>query len=269
MVKPFFVHCRPQQRLGLHVLLGNVPSGRQVATKASLVKAIVNYLNLALENWSEAVAAALEDTPSGTIFVMRNVTVVLDEVCVDIPPFKSLTVVSQGQRCRIRFYDHALRRCRIRGHPTVQVADGRLTRTALSHPLGWLREFRDKVNETFLDSHAAHVRAVFGLSENAVVRLQNVTVESCTPSRNQRRSILYLGCTWAGHYQSSVEIKEDDLGQGIAGTSFVVMFGALEKHSCKCGECEPHWFTAGWICPVVFHRWVQVRRANDGGDGAF
>jgi len=204
-----------------------------VASRALLTKAIVNFLNLAIENWSEAVAAALEDTLSGTIFVMRNITVVLEEVCVDIPPFKSLTVVSQGQRCRIRFYDHALR---------------------WTSSLGWLHNFRDEVKA---QSDAAHVRAVFGLSENAVVRFQNVTVEGFTRDyMNRWKSSLYLGCTWAGHHQSSVEIKEDDLGQGIAGTSFVVMFGVLEKHSCRCGECEPQWFTAGWICPEVWLRKV-------------
>ena len=217
MVKPFFVHCRPGQRLGLHTLLGSVPSGRQVASKAPLVKAIVNYLNLALENWPEAVAAALEDTPSGTIFALRNVTVVLGEACVDIPPFKSLTVFSQGQRCRIRFYDPT--------HPWTS-------------SLGWLCVHRDKVSESYLDTHAAHVRAVFGLSENAVVRFQNVTVEGCIRSMVRQKSILYLGCTWAGHHHSSVEIEEDDLGQGIAGTSFVVMFGDVEKTAASAASAS-------------------------------
>jgi len=235
MVKPFLVHCPPQQRLGLHVLLGNAPSGKQVAAKGLLLKKIVNFLNLALENFPEAVAAALEDTPSGTIFVMRNVTVVLDATCVDIPPFKSLRVCSEGQqRRRIRFYDPVL---------------------PWTSSLRWLRDFLDKICEP----HAVQVRAVFGLSENAVVRFQNVIVECCTPTPtvNQLKSNLYLGCTWAGHHQSSVEIQEDDLGQGIAGTSFVVMLGALKKNSCMCGKCEPQWFTAGWICPVVFQEQVR------------
>ena len=193
------------------------------------------FLNMAFDHWPEAVASSLQHTASGTVFLMRNVTVPLDQACVDIPPLKSLKVSSQGLRRHIRFYDHI-------DHWTSS--------------LGWLREFLDKVTNL----KGPHVRAVFGLSEGALVRFENVTVDACTTSMKAKKSILYLGCTWAGHHQSGVEIQDDHLSPGVAGATLLVMLGDVEVDSCECGECEPQWFTAGWICPVVLHRRAHVRR---------
>ena len=123
-----------------------------MASEAPLVDAIVSYLNWAFDQWPVAVASSLQHTQSGTIFLARNVTVPLDNICVEIPPLKSLKVCSKGQRRRIRCY---------------------IFHAKWTTSLRWLREYLDKV----ANAQATHARAVFGLGEGALVRFENVNVE--------------------------------------------------------------------------------------------
>ena len=216
MVRPFLVRCRPKQLRSLHVLLSNVAAGQRVAANDPLLKMIVEYLHLGLATLPEAVAAALEDTPSGSIWLMRNVTEVLRDVCMEIPASKTLTISSaKHHHFRIRFFHHG---------------------DSWTSTLPWLRDFLDPP----FGKPLPRVRAAFGLSENAVVRFHNVAVTCLSAGSvpDVMSGGFFLGCTWAKYPQARarVEILAQNTGLGVDGKYFVVLAGPEpDKNSEQAG----------------------------------